>query len=110
MSSVISNQAAASTADDTLKQKSRDANVISGGHLAAKALKNEGVDTLFTLCGGHLIDIYDGCIDEGLRIIDARHEHVAAHARDGYARQTGQRRCLVTPARPACAHAVTGVG
>ena len=50
------------TADDTLKEKSRDASVISGGHLVAKALKAEGVDTIFTLCGGHIIDNYDGCI------------------------------------------------
>jgi hypothetical protein len=39
---------AITTAEDTLKQKSRDANVISGGHLVAKALKSEGVDTIFT--------------------------------------------------------------
>src|SRR6202166_4046592 len=78
------------TADDTLKQKTRDAQVISGGDLVAKALKSEGVDTIFTLCGGHIIDIYDGCIDEGIKIVDVRHEQVAAHAADGYARQTGR--------------------
>ncbi|HMC17252.1 MAG TPA: thiamine pyrophosphate-binding protein, partial [Albitalea sp.] len=109
MSSVISNPAAASTADDTLKQKSRDANVISGGHLAARALKNEGVDTIFTLCGGHIIDIYDGCVDEGIRIIDVRHEQVAAHAADGYARQTGKLGVVVTTAGPGCTNAMTGV-
>ena len=59
------------TATDTLQRRSTDANIISGGHLAAKALRNEGVDTIFTLCGGHIIDIYDGCLDEGIRIIDA---------------------------------------
>ena len=72
------------TADDTLQRKSRDATVISGGHLVAKALKSERVDTIYTLCGGHIIDIYDGCVDEGIRIIDVRHEQVAAHAADGY--------------------------
>jgi len=97
------------TAEDTLKRKSRDANVVSGGHLVAKALKNEGVDTIFTLCGGHIIDIYDGCIDEGIRIIDVRHEQVAAHAADGYARQTGKLGCVVTTAGPGCTNAVTGV-
>jgi acetolactate synthase I/II/III large subunit len=97
------------TAEDTLKRKSRDANVVSGGHLVAKALKNEGVDTIFTLCGGHIIDIYDGCIDEGIRIIDVRHEQVAAHAADGYARQTGKMGCVVTTAGPGCTNAVTGV-
>jgi acetolactate synthase I/II/III large subunit len=97
------------TAEDTLKQKTRDANVVSGGHLVAKALKNEGVDTIFTLCGGHIIDIYDGCIDEGIRIIDVRHEQVAAHAADGYARQTGKLGCVVTTAGPGCTNAVTGI-
>ena len=37
------------TADDTLAQKSQDKGVISGGHLVARALKNEGVDTIFTM-------------------------------------------------------------
>jgi len=97
------------TAEDTLKQKTRDASVISGGHLVAKALKSEGVDTIFTLCGGHIIDIYDGCIDEGIRIIDVRHEQVAAHAADGYARQTGRLGCVVTTAGPGCTNAVTGI-
>ncbi len=83
--------------------------VVSGGHLVAKALKNEGVDTIFTLCGGHIIDIYDGCIDEGIRIIDVRHEQVAAHAADGYARQTGKLGCVVTTAGPGCTNAVTGI-
>jgi len=100
---------ATNTADDTLAQKSSDPNIVSGGRLAAKALKNEGVDTIFTLCGGHIIDIYDGCIDEGIRIIDVRHEQVAAHAADGYARQTGKLGCVVTTAGPGCTNAVTGV-
>ena len=39
---------------------------ISGGHLVAKALKAEGVEVIFTLCGGHIIDIYDGCRTRGL--------------------------------------------
>ncbi|MEE8225280.1 MAG: thiamine pyrophosphate-binding protein [Kiloniellales bacterium] len=97
------------TATDTLIQKDRSGDVVSGGHLAAKALKNEGVDTIFTLCGGHIIDIYDGCLDEGIRIIDVRHEQVAAHAADGYARQTGRLGCVVTTAGPGCTNAVTGI-
>src|SRR3954470_7797719 len=102
-------QAKSSTAEDTLQQKSRDAGVASGGHLVAKALKSEGVDTIFTLCGGHIIDIYDGCVDEGIRIIDVRHEQVAAHAADGYARQTGKLGVVVTTAGPGCHTAVTRV-
>lgn len=97
------------TASDTLARKDKSGSVISGGHLVAKALKNEGVDTVFTLCGGHIIDIYDGCIDEGIRIVDVRHEQTAAHAADGYARQTGKLGCVVTTAGPGCTNAVTGV-
>ena len=97
------------TAHDTLAKKSSDTSIVSGGHLVAKALRNEGVDTIFTLCGGHIIDIYDGCIDEGIRIVDVRHEQTAAHAADGYARQTGKLGCVVTTAGPGCTNAVTGV-
>ncbi|WP_042879176.1 hypothetical protein [Cupriavidus necator] len=39
------------TAEDTLKLKSREAGIVSGGHLVTRALKNEGIDTIFTLCG-----------------------------------------------------------
>lgn len=106
---IVAAEPASTTADDTLKRKTKDGNVVSGGHLVAKALKNEGVDTIFTLCGGHIIDIYDGCIDEGIRIIDVRHEQVAAHAADGYARQTGKLGCVVTTAGPGCTNAVTGI-
>ncbi|GAA2353702.1 thiamine pyrophosphate-binding protein [Saccharopolyspora halophila] len=82
---------------------------ISGGHLVAKALRAEGVDTIFTLCGGHIIDIYDGCVDEGIDVIDVRHEQVAAHAADGYARITGKPGCAVVTAGPGTTDAVTGV-
>lgn len=97
------------TASDTLAQKDKSGDVISGGHLVAKALKQEGVDTIFTLCGGHIIDIYDGCLDEGIRIVDVRHEQTAAHAADGYARQTGRLGCVVTTAGPGCTNAMTGM-
>ena len=109
MSDIKFTAEASRTASDTLAKKSTSSDVVSGGHLVAKALKNEGVDTIFTLCGGHIIDIYDGCIDEGIRIIDVRHEQTAAHAADGYARQTGRLGCVVTTAGPGCTNAVTGV-
>ena len=82
---------------------------ISGGHLVAKALKAEGVEVIFTLCGGHIIDIYDGCIDAGIKIVDVRHEQVAAHAADGYARVTGTPGCAVVTAGPGTTDAITGV-
>jgi acetolactate synthase-1/2/3 large subunit len=82
---------------------------ITGGHLVAKALKAEGVGAIFTLCGGHIIDIYDGCLDEGIKVVDVRHEQVAAHAADGWSRVTGTTGCAVVTAGPGTTDAVTGV-
>jgi thiamine pyrophosphate-dependent acetolactate synthase large subunit-like protein len=91
-------------------QDSREGqDLISGGHLVAKALKAEGVEVIYTLCGGHIIDIYDGCVDEGIDVVDVRHEQVAAHAADGYARLTGKPGCAVVTAGPGTTDAVTGV-
>jgi acetolactate synthase-1/2/3 large subunit len=101
---------ATSTAvQETAPAGAAETQTISGGHLVAKALKAEGIDTIFTLCGGHIIDIYDGCIDEGIKVIDVRHEQVAAHAADGYARVTGRPGCAVVTAGPGTTDAVTGV-
>jgi acetolactate synthase-1/2/3 large subunit len=93
----------------TLEEPAQPQELISGGHLVAKALRAEGIETIFTLCGGHIIDIYDGCVDEGIQIIDVRHEQVAAHAADGYARVTGRPGCAVVTAGPGTTDAVTGV-
>ena len=82
---------------------------ISGGRLLAKALKNEGVDVIFTLTGGEIVDIFKGCVEEGIRIVDVRHEQAAAHAADGYARMTGKTGCAVVTAGPGTTDAYTGV-
>ena len=51
--------------------------MIHGGWLVAKALKKEGVEVVFTLSGGHIAAIYDGCVREGIRVVDTRHEQAA---------------------------------
>jgi len=51
---------------------------LTGGQLVARTLKQAGVGDVFTLCGGHILPIYDGCLTEGIRIIDTRHEQAAA--------------------------------
>jgi acetolactate synthase I/II/III large subunit len=80
-----------------------------GGHLAAAALKAEGVTHLFTLSGGHIAPIYDGCVDEGIRIVDFRHEQAAAHAADGWARVTGRPGVAAVTAGPGVTDSVTGI-
>ncbi|HYU58050.1 MAG TPA: thiamine pyrophosphate-binding protein [Actinomycetota bacterium] len=80
-----------------------------GGHLVAQALANEGVTHLFTLSGGHIAPIYDGCVDLGIRIVDHRHEQAAAHAADGWARVTGKTGVAAVTAGPGLTDAVTGI-
>src|SRR3954462_12551818 len=61
---------------------------LHGGRLVAKRLKAHGVTKLFTLSGGHLFSIYDGCKDEGIDLVDVRHEQTAAFAAEGFAKAT----------------------
>ena len=59
-----------------------------GGRIVAKVLKSRGVTHLFTLSGGHLFSIYDGCKEEGIEIVDVRHEQTAVFAAEGFAKAT----------------------
>src|SRR5271157_2921443 len=61
---------------------------LHAGRLIARRLKASGVDTVFTLSGGHLFSIYDGCRDEGIRLIDTRHEQTATFAAEGWSKVT----------------------
>jgi acetolactate synthase-1/2/3 large subunit len=59
-----------------------------GGLLVARRLKAHGVEKLFTLSGGHIFSVYDGCRSEGIDLIDVRHESSAAFAAEGWAKVT----------------------
>lgn len=83
--------------------------MLHGGRIVAQALHKEGTEALFTLCGGHIQSIYDGCIDEGIRVVDVRHEQTAGHAADGWARVTGAPGVAVVTAGPGVTDAVTAV-
>jgi acetolactate synthase-1/2/3 large subunit len=61
---------------------------VHGGTLAARALQEAGVDTVFTLSGGHIFPLYDGCVAAGIRLIDTRHEQTAGFAAEGWAKVT----------------------
>ena len=83
---------------------------VHGGKLAARALKEAGVECIFTLSGGHVMAIYDGCLDEGIRVVDVRHEQAAVHAADAWSRlNPGKVGCAVLTAGPGVTDGVTGV-
>lgn len=82
---------------------------VHGGRLVAQALKRHGIDVVFTLCGGHIQAIYDGCIDEDIRLVDVRHEQTAGFAADGYARVTGRPGVALVTAGPGVTNTVTAM-
>ena len=83
---------------------------VHGGKLAARALKEAGVEVIFTLSGGHIMPIYDGCVDEGIKIVDVRHEQAAVHAADSWARcNPGKIGVAAITAGPGVTDGVTGI-
>jgi acetolactate synthase-1/2/3 large subunit len=83
---------------------------VHGGILAARALKNAGVECIFTLCGGHIMPLYAGCREQGIRIIDVRHEQAAVHAADAWARcNPGKIGVAAITAGPGVTDGVTGI-
>jgi acetolactate synthase-1/2/3 large subunit len=82
---------------------------ITGGQVIARALKAQAVEVVFTLTGGHIMAIMDGCVAEGIKVIDVRHEQAAVHAADAYARLTGRLGVALVTAGPGVTDAVTGV-
>ena len=71
---------------------------VHGGRLVARTLASRGVEHLFTLSGGHLFSIYDGCRAEGIEVVDTRHEASAAWAAEGYAKATREAGVCCAPA------------
>lgn len=82
---------------------------VTGGQLVGRMLKKEGIRHIFTLSGLHVAPIYAACVEEGIQIIDTRHEQAAAHAADAYARVTRGIGVAVVTAGPGVTDALTGV-
>jgi acetolactate synthase-1/2/3 large subunit len=74
--------------DGPMSAETEQATRVHGGRLIARRLKAHGVTKLFTLSGGHIFPIYDGCREEGIDIVDTRHEQAATFAAEGWAKVT----------------------
>lgn len=82
---------------------------IDGGIMLVRVLEQAGIDTLFTLHGGHLDAILQAAAAHKLRLIDTRHEQAAGHAADGWARTTGRPGVAVVTAGPGMTDCVTAI-
>jgi thiamine pyrophosphate-dependent acetolactate synthase large subunit-like protein len=83
--------------------------VDHGGRIVAKALKSRGVSHLFTLSGGHLFSIYDGCRAEGIEIVDVRHEQSAVFAAEGFAKATRRLGVAALTAGPGVTNGISAI-
>jgi acetolactate synthase-1/2/3 large subunit len=82
---------------------------VDGGELLLRVLEQAGIDTLFTLHGGHLDAIFQASHGRDLRLIDTRHEQAAGHAADGWARTTGRPGVAIVTAGPGFTDCVTAI-
>jgi len=82
---------------------------VHGGRHVARALKSRGVTHLFTLSGGHLFSIYDGCREEGIEIVDVRHEQSAVFAAEGFAKATRRVGVAALTAGPGVTNGVSAI-
>jgi acetolactate synthase-1/2/3 large subunit len=82
---------------------------VHGGRLVAKRLKAHGVTKLFTLSGGHLFSIFDGCRAEGIELIDVRHESAATFAAEGWSKVTRQPGVAALTAGPGVTNGMSAV-
>jgi thiamine pyrophosphate-dependent acetolactate synthase large subunit-like protein len=82
---------------------------VNGNVLVAKALQDEGVDTVFYLTGGPMVDVASQCI-ERFRSVDVRHEQAAAMAAHAYSRVIGKPGVCFAASGPGVTNLITGVG
>src|SRR2546422_10409723 len=80
-----------------------------GGVLAARALRESGIDALFALPGGHNLPLFEGARVEGLRLVDTRHEENAVFMAEGWALATGGPGVGAVTAGPGLANALAGM-
>ncbi|GAA5041042.1 acetolactate synthase-1/2/3 large subunit [Thermocatellispora tengchongensis] len=79
------------------------------GDAAVAVSKAYGIETMFTLSGGHVFPLYDGAVHEDMRILDVRHEQSAVFAAEATARLTRRPGLAVLTAGPGITNGVSGV-
>ena len=82
---------------------------LTGAHLMVRALKLEGIQKIFTIVGDTILPLVDAVEDEGLQLIDTRHEAAAMHMADAWARVTGEPGVVMVTGGPGFANAVSAL-
>src|SRR5207249_10300005 len=83
--------------------------LVTGNEIVARSLAQHGVDTVFFLMGGPMVDCENACEQAGLRMIDVRHEQAAAMMAHAYARIRRRPGVCMPASGPGVTNLVTGV-
>ncbi|MCY3773904.1 MAG: thiamine pyrophosphate-binding protein [Gemmatimonadetes bacterium] len=83
---------------------------VDGNSLVVKSLKDEGVDTVFYITGGPMVDVASKCIEIGFNSVDVRHEQGASMAAHAYSRVLGRPGVCFAASGPGVTNLITGVG
>ena len=84
--------------------------LLSGGDMLIRALRDEGVQHIFGYPGGAALHIYDAIFrQKDVQHILVRHEQAATHAADGYTRSTGKTGVVLVTSGPGATNAITGI-
>lgn len=81
----------------------------TGAQIVWEMLKREGIEVLFGIPGGAIMDTYHPRQEYDIRHILVRHEQCAAHAADGYARVSGRVGVAMATSGPGATNLVTGI-
>ena len=82
---------------------------ISGGKLTAEALIQQGVETIFTLSGGHITPIYQYLEDSPIKLFDTRHEQGAVFMAEAWGRMTRKPGTAMVTAGPGFTNSLSAV-
>src|SRR3989442_8643503 len=96
-------------APHTVDRSAKSAGTRIASYQLTEYLERLGVEVIFGLCGHTIIAFLDALGKSRIRFVSTRHEQVAAHAADGYARASGKPGVLLTHLGPGLTNATTGV-
>ena len=82
---------------------------LTGAHLIMRSLKLEGIRRIFTLVGDTILPICDAAVDEGIELVDTRHEGAAMAMADAWCRITGEPAVAVCTGGPGFANALSAL-
>ncbi|GGX54383.1 acetolactate synthase 3 large subunit [Saccharospirillum salsuginis] len=93
-----------------MTQPASEPEMLSGGEMLIRSLKDQGVEYIYGYPGGAVLHIYDAIHKQSdVKHILVRHEQAATHMADAYARASGKAGVVLVTSGPGATNAITGI-